>query len=742
MKVRLSHGLTILFVILLSFSSVGGPLVQAQTQDNWWNEEWPYRIAIRVSEAGPTAINIDFSQLFSDLGLVGAILDLQSIRVIPMISGAPGDPIPYQETYSTPFLDDETLNMDDSTGDPFWDPEYQIELTLDELKSTEGSYAIKSVLDVIGIFNYQVGFTYNFNGAPFSDWSQYESLTYNLWPEVNPSALDQSPDLFHFQLLGMKDCIQSSINSPALALDQWNKATVSLVPYGECPAPDLSALTGFRLFFNMALNSDQNDYEPGDQVTLWLDNFRLVDQDGDGEIRWNAEPGIDTYFIYFDTLNHTGHDSPILGEVPDAGSTASIIGTAEAGGYFHQVSGAETAGLSLWTAPTTEKILKGQAAPVTQDTLEITAAKGEAEALQLIVQSAETLNLPVSVSDLTHESDIIPASAIRIFRVDYVTLTRLSDQYGRLTEWPDPLYPISPGQEVVFPANENQPLWFRVEVPPDAAAGEYTGEISIGEATIPFTLTVWDFTLPTHHILPFAAGLDLEVLLEAYGGTVLGDPQPCYENLIDAINATLDTYHITALPPETEPGPGRVYTLTNYAQEEAYNAQLATGETIWWSFTSQDRPPFANPAILDRPGQDARILPWMAWADNVNGLYTHQLTDWDESPWESPFANYSANGDGYLFYPPNDETVGFDPCNPESNRLIPSIRLELLREGLEDYAYLRLLGSESGDPLADQILSSRTLYHHAPTVLLNIRAEAAIQIVAKIINHFIPLFTY
>ena len=85
---------------------------------------------------------------------------------------------------------------------------------------------------------------------------------------------------------------------------------------------------------------------------------------------------------------------------------------------------------------------------------------------------------------------------------------------------------------------------------------------------------------------------------------------------------------------------------------------------------------------------------------------------------------------------------GLIPATLESNRLIPSIRLELLREGLEDYAYLRLLGSESGDPLADQILSSRTLYHHAPTVLLNIRAEAAIQIIAKITNFYVPLFTY
>ncbi len=159
----------------------------------------------------------------------------------------------------------------------------------------------------------------------------------------------------------------------------------------------------------------------------------------------------------------------------------------------------------------------------------------------------------------------------------------------------------------------------------------------------------------------------------------------------------METYYITPLLPEAEPASGQIYSLTDYPQQEAHETQAQTDEIIWWSFDFQDRPPFANPAIIDRPGQDARVLPWMAWMDRVDGLYHHHLNDWSLNPWETPNVNYQANGDGFLFYPPNDETLGYNPCEPQSNRLIPSIRLELLREGLEDYAYLRLL---NGSPSA------------------------------------------
>jgi hypothetical protein len=139
----------------------------------------------------------------------------------------------------------------------------------------------------------------------------------------------------------------------------------------------------------------------------------------------------------------------------------------------------------------------------------------------------------------------------------------------------------------------------------------------------------------------------------------------------------------------------------------------------------------------------------MAWLAQVDGLYYHQLADWDEDPWLTPFTNYLSNGDDYLFYPPNDPAFGYDPCTPASNRLIPSIRLELLREGLEDYALLQLLSdrtdsddpSKAGDQLAESFITSRTLYQYWPGQIASTRVALADEIAAKRMSLFIPIFT-
>jgi hypothetical protein len=51
---------------------------------------------------------------------------------------------------------------------------------------------------------------------------------------------------------------------------------------------------------------------------------------------------------------------------------------------------------------------------------------------------------------------------------------------------------------------------------------------------------------------------------------------------------------------------------------------------------------------------------------------------------------YGGNGDGTLFYPGRPDTIGGTTQIP-----VESIRLKLIREGLEDYEYLLLLASRS-----------------------------------------------
>lgn len=748
MKKHLFGWLSTIIISVLIINAINLKPVQAEAGDVWWDDAWPYRVAVEVTGSGEVGVNLDFSSLFSNLGLVGAILDLQSIRVVPYSSGVPHQTIPFQETYSTPLMDGDELNLDPSEPEPYWVNSDQSQLSLDNEKFSQGSSSIKAEITIKINLSPQPDFTYNFNGYGKNDWSQYESLLYHVWPEVNESAIDQTPNLFQLELLGLGGCYPRRINGPAMSMDQWNPVSLTLNPFNFCTSPDYSDLTGLRFFVRVdQFGVDPGNYEPGDQVSLWLDDFRLVDQDGPGEIQWVAEPGIDRYYIYFDTLNHTGHPNPDLTTLSDVQSGLTVSGEAESGGYFHQISGVNSTSLSIWHAPIEEKILRSQTAPITQKPLIVTAARGETEPFQLIIRSEMDTNLNISVSDLIKGSHTIPAGQIDIFRVDYIELTQLSDSFGRLTDWPDPLIPIVSGTGVSLTAGKDQPIWFRIKVPPSMPSGDYSGLITIGSAAVPFTLKVWDIYLPSTAKLPMQIGFDWETVLEAYGGTENGVPQPCYDVLTNAIASTLAEYHLSPLPEGSDKPDGLVYSITNYEVEEAHLAQIQSGVEVWWSFDSNDDPPLPNPSIIDRTGLEARILPWMAWLDRVDGLFYKQVMDWDPDPWVNPYSNDLSNGDGFLFYPPKDDSLGYDPCNPASNRLIPSIRLELLREGLEDYAYLKLvngrdaaIGQENDSDLwAGTLIGSRTAFLHPPTDLADLRANLADLLQTKDNDIYLPL---
>jgi hypothetical protein len=58
---------------------------------------------------------------------------------------------------------------------------------------------------------------------------------------------------------------------------------------------------------------------------------------------------------------------------------------------------------------------------------------------------------------------------------------------------------------------------------------------------------------------------------------------------------------------------------------------------------------------------------------------TRQDDRWPETPWEATHARHGWNGNGHLLYPGPD-------MQP-----IPSLRLEIWRQGIEDYLYLWLL---------------------------------------------------
>jgi hypothetical protein len=75
----------------------------------------------------------------------------------------------------------------------------------------------------------------------------------------------------------------------------------------------------------------------------------------------------------------------------------------------------------------------------------------------------------------------------------------------------------------------------------------------------------------------------------------------------------------------------------------------------------------------------------MSWKFGVEGLLYYETTGvWrrsDPDPWRDPEAFPTAYGDGFLFYPSREAPV----------EIIRSIRLEVIRDGIEDYDYFAIL---------------------------------------------------
>lgn len=867
--------------------------VYADPSHAWWDDAWPYRIPVIPSGTGVIQAAINFSTAFNQMGLNGGILDLRSVRVVAYSGSTPVGPVPHDETYSIMLEDAETPQIGWSDEGVYWRVNDGTAVA-DAVRYSEGAGSLKAVVtNTAGGYGYPGVELLITAGNPLKDWSNYETFIYDVWPEVNASAVDQAPDLYYFKLYNTTGCSSSNITQggPPLALDRWNRVSVSLNPFHTCTTPSFSNITRmeFHTRDNETVNGNSGLWDDGDQLTLWFDNIRLVDQDG-GSLKWTADGSATSYYVYFDVLQHEGHPPPSLADLGSPDVTASP-GTPEAGGYYHQITGAGTGGLTIWAAPPVEKILKTYAPPTVSKPLRIQAARGEFEPFQIVVRAAGAQNLAVSVSPFTGDGDPIPVGNITLHRVDYVPINQLSDHFGRIGDWPDPLYPVAMGDTVTFPAGANQPLWFTVEVPADAVPGLYTATVTIGAATIPVELEVWNFALPSEIHLAGEWGFGWSQVVEAYKGTISGSVQPCYWNLVDALYEDFADHRLTPKgvgwpaglnfpggveydcngnldpddwgdwdfetiaqkylrgdqldngtgfpsflikgpssnwPPNSRPSsfcsqsrgtdpPGNsafntewfqywgavsgylgdntdyaakgyyhivnepqtftdydivaylsqqtkaaapnvnimvseqvepsIYanstysgakidiwlpTISNYQVARAHVRQSGHGEQVWWYFLYGDRPPLPNPTVMDRPGIEARITPWLAWLERVQGLLYYSLTDWSPDPWTQPWLN-DGNGDGFLFYPSKDSTIAVDACSAQSNRLVPSIRWELLREGMEDYEYLRIRNegdpqigvANAADALAGQFIESRTLFSRVPTDLYAARAGMA-----------------
>jgi len=133
--------------------------------------------------------------------------------------------------------------------------------------------------------------------------------------------------------------------------------------------------------------------------------------------------------------------------------------------------------------------------------------------------------------------------------------------------------------------------------------------------------------------------------------------------------------------------------------------------------------------VIDHTSLQHRAMPWVAY----NFGFTGELY-WDSAysfvtkrdPWTDQY-DFTGNGDGTLFYPGRPDKIGGSTHIP-----VESLRLKVIRDGIEDYEYLTILDAFDPDAARD---ASKRLFPHAwsagdisPEELLETRREVAKQI--------------
>ena len=153
------------------------------------------------------------------------------------------------------------------------------------------------------------------------------------------------------------------------------------------------------------------------------------------------------------------------------------------------------------------------------------------------------------------------------------------------------------------------------------------------------------------------------------------------------------------------------------------------GREVWWYICCNPPPPYAN-GFLQSPAIDLRLLMGaMTAKERPDGFLYYEITMWNavRPLGTDPFADWEAksfatfHGDGSWVY------VGPDGIP------VSSIRFENFRDGLEDFAYVKLLESLGGEPkVPERLVKDLTHYSTDPKELARWRDALADEIESRL----------
>ena len=221
---------------------------------------------------------------------------------------------------------------------------------------------------------------------------------------------------------------------------------------------------------------------------------------------------------------------------------------------------------------------------------------------------------------------------------------------GSGMEWSDLLHPLARDEQLTVPLGTVGTLRCRLAIPSDLPPGVYHGAIHLAPAklaaqTIPVTLTVWPASVAPAWRLPVEVGTDHTV------------PTSLPAQVLREIAGT---YHLTI------------------------ESDCAVTPRAGWYHATEPGSLSLNASLIM-----VRLLPWEAWAKNAAGITIPMLYRWRWTTLPTTRVDGQIQPSSLPPCPGTIDDLAY-PGGP-SGMLQPSIRLETLRDGVDDVACLRQL---------------------------------------------------
>ena len=179
------------------------------------------------------------------------------------------------------------------------------------------------------------------------------------------------------------------------------------------------------------------------------------------------------------------------------------------------------------------------------------------------------------------------------------------------------------------------------------------------------------------------------------------------------------------------------FTGIGYLDPARLAARRAAGDGAWWYTCCVPLAPYPT-WLVDDDATAPVVSIWMMAKYGWTGFVYSMAHGWSPDPYASVASFNNTNGDGLLIYP--GQKYGTDQA-------FPSLRLKLLRDGLQDFELLRLTGDEidaaarrrgwSGPAGADTVRSIASRVAHSthdfergPEAIIKARETAINQLLA------------